>query len=82
MKMNNSITKETIIYQDCVLGDISIAILIDVLKDIYHDINTFEDIITSILKDINFSNEAIVTLLHLINSSYFKLIIDMLDSLE
>ena len=79
---NNFITKNTIIYEDCILDRITIFDLIEFLNKLYADSNHFEDVIKDILEKQNFDDKTICSLLTLNHVSGIKLIIDILNSLE
>ena len=80
--MNNLVTKESIIYNDCIMGEVRISDLLEFMIDMYDDINKFEKIIYDILKKHDFDNKTISSLLMLNHCSGIKLIIDMLESLK
>ncbi len=80
--MNNLVTKESIIYNDCVIGEVRVSDLLDFITALYVDMNKFEDIIYDILKEHDFDNKTISSLLNLNHHSGIKLVIDMLNSLK
>lgn len=80
--MNNLINKESIIYNDYIMGKIKLKDLIEFMTDMHKDIIKFEEIIYDILKEKDFDNKTIFSLLKLNHCSGIKLVINMLNTLE